>query len=367
MMVEGNETPGSDPGAPGAGRSEGDLFAERRARRAAETGERALFQRAETAEATVRTLEAHVASLQERLREATDERQRISQVERESRAEVEQLRRRLSAGESDVSAVAERLDGVRRELAEAEEAAAAERTEMRRAERALQVRLTELERRAFEIQRGLDAERAARERAEQMLESMQRGQRTLEGLIAELKQVVAKLKQIATARPLPEPPPPATSVEPLPVGRVSAEPPSVPPAEPPPASSAGPAPEPELDEPGAPAGGVQSQADRAEMAEALSAAVGRLRARVHEDPAGAGPDAAVEPSQERVERTERSTEPPDEPVEHGQKPVEPLPRSPESTAARAPVADRPTHKHSMSLIGRWRMALRRRRERRRER
>src|SRR5271165_7094358 len=86
-MAEGSETPGGEPGAAqGRGSSaEGDLLAERRARRAAESGESALIRRAETAEATVRTLEAHVASLQQRLLEAEDERRRMSElIEREA-------------------------------------------------------------------------------------------------------------------------------------------------------------------------------------------------------------------------------------------------------------------------------------------
>src|ERR1700736_5515305 len=81
-MVEGNETPGGDPPR----RSEGDLFSERRARRAAESGEQALTRRAEAAEATVRTLETHVASLQQRLREAEEESQRVSDLIEAERA-----------------------------------------------------------------------------------------------------------------------------------------------------------------------------------------------------------------------------------------------------------------------------------------
>ena len=74
-MAEGNETFGGEPGG-GEGRGrrgEGDLLAERRARRAAESGEAALTRRAEAAEATVQTLERHVSSLQQRLADAEDE------------------------------------------------------------------------------------------------------------------------------------------------------------------------------------------------------------------------------------------------------------------------------------------------------
>src|SRR5436305_14750530 len=87
-MAEGNETQGGGSGAGQAGggfgsegrrrATEADLLAERRARRAAETPEHILVRRAETAEATVRTLEAHVASLQQRLRETQEHRPEAS-------------------------------------------------------------------------------------------------------------------------------------------------------------------------------------------------------------------------------------------------------------------------------------------------
>src|SRR3979490_2700040 len=97
-MAEGSETGGGGPGAapPGGGmgagsrRGEGDLLAERRARRAMDSAEHLLTRRAEAAEATVRTLEAHAASLQQRLREAEEERTRTSELiaaERSSSAE----------------------------------------------------------------------------------------------------------------------------------------------------------------------------------------------------------------------------------------------------------------------------------------
>jgi hypothetical protein len=71
MIAEGSSphapVPGGGPPEPG----EPDLLAERRARRIAEPStEAALLRRAEAAEATVRTLETHVASLQQRLRDS---------------------------------------------------------------------------------------------------------------------------------------------------------------------------------------------------------------------------------------------------------------------------------------------------------
>lgn len=84
MIAEGSsfsQTPGPRGGPPRP--DEPDHLAERRARRAAaESGESAaLLRRAEAAEATVRTLETHIASLQQRLRESEgDNRQRTHEL-----------------------------------------------------------------------------------------------------------------------------------------------------------------------------------------------------------------------------------------------------------------------------------------------
>jgi hypothetical protein len=73
-MTIAEEASSSQPSTPvpggGPRLDEPDLLAGLRARRVAEPGETALLRRAEAAEATVRALEAHVASLQQRLREA---------------------------------------------------------------------------------------------------------------------------------------------------------------------------------------------------------------------------------------------------------------------------------------------------------
>ena len=391
-MVEENETPGDDspagsqPGGLGsegrARRGEGDLLAERRARRAAESGEHALTLRAEAAEATVRTLETHVSSLQQRLRDAEEQSRRAAEMieadraarsgglgpqpaerpgrgavpehvierelrqvkqreyaeqrlrveaedqlielERESRADVDRLARRLGESELEASTLAGRLESVQRELAEAEQAAGAERSAVRREEQILHARVTELERRALEIQHSLEAERAARERTERLLESMRRGHRTVEALAAELKDVVARLKAVAAAPRPPEPPaapaapapPPAPPVAPLaqattpaapppaphartpaaappaPQTRTAAEVPAAPqtrtPAEAPPAAlatmpaAAPPAPQaPGREKPPASQSGLP-HAENGEMVDALAAAVERLRARVAE-------------------------------------------------------------------------------------
>jgi hypothetical protein len=368
VIAEGNETPGSESGGGSEGRtrrSEGDLLAERRARRAAESGEHALTLRAEAAEATVRTLETHLASLQQRLREAEEERQRHSEfleaeraprsggwrtqalaaeeverelqrvsqreyaeqrlrleaedrcleIERDGRAEIDQLSARLSSSERDARRNAARLETLQLELTEAEQGVAAEAAELAqqrsaaavREEHALQARVSELEHRALEIGRGLEAERAARARAEQLVESMRQSQRVAVSLVSDLGDVIARLKRSASQEP------PARTMD----------------------SRPGRAPTPVHDRAGeAPVGdgegtfargataasaaaSAPTEPQSGEMAEALAAAVERLRARVAEQP------------------------------------QEPQP---------APVKG-PPHKHSRSLIGRWRIARKQRRER----
>jgi hypothetical protein len=344
-MAEGNESQGGElgrggppgglgPELPGR-RSEGDLLAERRARRAAESGEVILMRRAEAAEATVQTLESHVASLQQRLLDAEDDLRRTAELlevertaalerehelrrvkqreyaeqqlrveteerlthaseagarlDRESRAESERLARRLSASEQEAREVAERLESLQRQLAEAEHAAAAERAAVRRAEEALQTRLGELESRANRMQQGLQDERAARERTEAMLEDVRKGHRQMEGLVGEMKGIVERLSAaIASAA---RKPPAVMPPQPVPGG------PSMPPAE-----------------------GLAPPGRGTEMADALAAAVERLRARAEATPAPQPP------------------------------PVR-------------PQLQPPTHKHSMSLIGRWRIRRKQRRGR----
>jgi DNA repair exonuclease SbcCD ATPase subunit len=332
MMAEGNETTGGEPGRgtgpgglghdPPGRRSEGDLLAERRARRAAESGEVALTRRAEAAEATVLTLERHVASLQQRLAEAEEESLRIAEllelekgaalerehelrrvkqreyaeqqlrveaedrlsgVDRETRAESERIAARLGASEDDARELAERLEELERELAEAEQAAASDRAQVRRAELELGARLADLEVRAGQMQVVIEAERLARERSEGELLAVRRGHGQMEQLVAEMKTIVERLTHAVAVRP---PPPPAD------------------------ASLAQEAPA--LRQPG--------DARGVDMAEALAAAVERLRARAEATP------------------LEGSPHPPSHP---------------------AP----PAHKHSLSLIGRWRLRRKQRRSR----
>ncbi len=335
MTAEGQESSRGEPGvAPEGGghKAEGDLLAERRARRAAESGEASLQRRAETAEATVQTLETHVASLRLRLDEAEEERRRVGTLlsseqaslaerehelrrakqreyaeqqlrieaedrrigaDRESRAEIDRLSRRLSAGEREARALARHLESVQRELAETEQAVVAERAAVRHSERELKERLTDLEHRAIEIRRGLDSERAARERAERLLANMRDGHRRVREIVGELRGVILRL--IATApEPRADPAleirlvrPAPKSTDAAPIDRLA---------------------------------GVETPG-RDEMADALAAAVLRLRARAQEQPSELEP---FEP--QRAE----------------------------------PVRKRPPHKHSMSLIARLRAARKQR-------
>jgi chromosome segregation ATPase len=319
-MVEGSETPGDEPPRP----TDRDLLAERRARRAVDSdpipAQPSLAhptdmhtRRAEAAEATVQTLETHLTSLQQRVREAAEERaifaerlaveqasvaerehelrrvkqreyaeqqlrveveDRHTRLEHDSRAEIDRLTRRLGASEHHARELAERLESIQRELAEDEQVAAAEQVAVRRGERELQIRLSELERRALEVRSELDFERAARERAERQLHDMRGGYQRMGVLVAELKGVMVQLRT-------------ATALE--------ARPRQVEPA---------------------------LHGEREELSDALASAVERLRAR-------------AEPSQAQ--------------------PVQ---------AALISVAERSPHKHSMSLLTRIKRRRKQRRERR---
>jgi hypothetical protein len=392
-MAEGHETPGTGPsGAPeGRGRlGEGDLLAERRARRAAESGEEALTRRAEAAEATVQTLERHVSSLQQRLREAEEDRRRVAELieaekehaserdselrrvkqreyaeqqlrveaedrllglERDSRLEVERLSSRLGEAEIEARELSRRLEGLERQLVEAEQAGAAQRAALGKAEQSLQARVSELERRAHEIQLGLQSERDARERSDKAIESMREGHRRMEGLLGEVKGIVARLGTALTG-PRREPPPRA----PAPVA----------PAPPMPVKSP-------------PVGDQRGL----EMADALAAAVERLRARAELGPEAAGlvseliSPGLIAPS---VAEASDSVEPSDTAAAHdtGERPVvapsqavevpdteipgavaEPAQDIPVTPQQSAPT--KPTHKHTRSLIGRIRNRRKQRR------
>jgi hypothetical protein len=314
VMIDGQESSGGEPPR----RSEGDLLSERRARRVAESGEAALMRRAEAAEATVHTLERHVASLQQRLREAEDEHRvmaerieaekalaseregelrRISQREyaeqqlrveaeerlgglgRESSAELERLSARMTASAHEVRVLSEQIESMQRQLSEAEQAAAAQNAALRRSEAELRTRIGELEGRSAELARGLDIERSARERSERLLDGMRDGYRQLAALLLELKALIPRLlpalapaeRQVA-APPVTQPPPAAQQPPPVAQPGVT-HPPAVAPQAQGESLLRG-APVSERRSTPAPA-----QAPAVEMADALAAAVERLRTR----------------------------------------------------------------------------------------
>ena len=289
------------------------------------------MRRAEAAEATVQTLESHLSSLREQVREAAEERavfaerlvaeqasvaerehelrrvkqreyaeqqlrveaeDRRSRAERDSRAEIDRLTRRLGASEHHARELSQRLESAERELDEAEQAAVAELGELRSAgELQLRARFAELERHTLEIRREIDAERTARVEAERRLAEMRAGYRRMELLVAELRGTMAQLR-VATTR-----------------------------------------------EPGA--GGTTGPAapteHREELADALAAAVERLRARAEDVPAGESGELAEAPAAGSSAELERPTV--------------------------ATAEQRALHKHSMSLLGRARLRRKQRRER----
>ncbi len=360
-MAEGSETPNGEQGSGSEGRprrSEGDLLAERRARRAAESGEVALMRRAEAAEATVQTLERHVASLQQRLREAEDDRHRIDElleaeraaalerehelrrvkqreyaeqqlrveaeervlgVERESRVEIERLELRLNASELDSRELARRLEELQRQLAEAGQEVAAERAAVRRSEHGLQARLAELERQVLAIERGLDAERSARERSERLLERMRDGHRRLEQLLGELNGIVARVSAALASG-----------------GRT------------------------QIARRPAPSAAAEVRGD--EMADALAAAVDRLRARAEAappTPPHASPEpAAPEAAQARAVAAQGAASTPEGHAAQARE----MAAHETRVVSREPRVRPPVHKHSLSWFARRRIKRKQRRE-----
>ena len=259
---------------------------ERRALRAAQAGEDpALLRRAEAAEATVRTLETHLASLRRRLEEA----------EETCRGSVE----RLAASENELRRVKQQEYAEQQLRVEAERALAValERSSgvFARSEivQRLQARVAEVEHHAARLAQEIESERRARERGERALETMRESHAAMAATVGELREVARKLRDAAAVS--------ASRSPGLPVPTRSLAPESAP-----------------------------GQVRREEMADALAAAVERLRARAEE------PLSAVSTSGAAPEDTP-------------------------SVMATPTVAAKP-HKHSMSLLGRWRYARKQRRE-----
>jgi hypothetical protein len=158
MMIEESETPGV--GSPSDAAA--DVLAERRARHA----DPAVIRRAEAAEAAVRNLETHLAALERRLEEVGRERERISQ--------------QLSERESDVREVKQREYGEQQLRVEAEERA-------ERIQHELRVEIQELGRRID------DTERQARELSAE-LDQLRERDAKLAPIVGELMGVATKLR-----------------------------------------------------------------------------------------------------------------------------------------------------------------------------
>ena len=307
MIAEGSssETPGGEPPRP----TERDLLAERRARRAALSGDLALVHRAEVAEATVQTLETHLSSLQQRLQEAEDERGRSTE--------------RLAASENELRRVKQQEYAEQQLRVEAERALtiATDRSAdgaLARSEvvQRLQARVAEVERRAERLAEEIESERRAREHTERALEAMRESHATMAATVGELRDVARRLRDAAANSP--------SGIVDVPVSMPPA------PSEPP------------------------NQARREEMAGALAAAVERLRARAEESSLSAQePEGMPTVGASTVGASTTGA-----------------PRAGESTSealltGAAPMAKPKPHKHSLSLIGRWRAARKHRRDARR--
>jgi chromosome segregation ATPase len=117
MIAEGSSSSSQTPVPRGESSPQGerDLLAERRARRVAESGETVLLRRAEAAEATIKTLETHISSLQQRLREAEGNQRRTADLaERLERVEsalqaIRESHRRMAATIGELKDVTVRL------------------------------------------------------------------------------------------------------------------------------------------------------------------------------------------------------------------------------------------------------------------
>jgi hypothetical protein len=158
MMIEESETP--DVGSQSDAAA--DVLAERRARHA----DPAVIRRAEAAEAAVRNLETHLAALEQRLEEVGRERERISQ--------------QLTERESDVREVKQREYAEQQLRVEAEERA-------ERIQQELRVEIQELSRRID------DTERQARELSAE-LEHLRERDAKLAPIVGELMGVATKLR-----------------------------------------------------------------------------------------------------------------------------------------------------------------------------
>jgi predicted nucleic acid-binding Zn-ribbon protein len=269
VNVQEDETPGGLPPHD----PDRDVLAERRARRGEPVGDPILIRRAETAEAAAQALEDRLGGIQARLREAERESETAAQLLAEREQELTRASARLSDGEQqlhlistrlqeserELRSVSERLSERERELQAVSERLAEREQQLHRAELEIRGRVEALERRVGEVQEELVRERSARQAAEGELQALRAAQAAVAPLIGDLRQIAHRLRGVAEAQPpVPEPMPPSTIQEPA--APLAAGAPTSP------AQSA--------------AGGLQADPGSAQMAEALAAAVQRLRARV---------------------------------------------------------------------------------------
>jgi hypothetical protein len=111
MMIEESET----PDMPSQSDAAPDVLAARRARRA-EAGDPVIARRAEAAEAAVRNLETHLAALEQRLEEVGRERQRIAQQLMERESDVRGAKQREYAEQQLRVEAEERGERLQREM-----------------------------------------------------------------------------------------------------------------------------------------------------------------------------------------------------------------------------------------------------------
>jgi hypothetical protein len=108
MMIEESETPDAGSKADVAG----DVLAERRARHA----DPAVIRRAEAAEAVARNLETHLAALEQRIEEVGRERERVAQQLSESETDVRSVKQREYAEQQLRVEAEERSERLQREM-----------------------------------------------------------------------------------------------------------------------------------------------------------------------------------------------------------------------------------------------------------
>lgn len=324
MNVQEDETPGGLPPHD----PDRDVLAERRARRGEPVSDPILIRRAETAEATAHALEQRLSGIQVRLQEAERESRDASQrlVEREQEltraserlSEGEQQLRtistRLAERERELHIVSERLTDRERDLRTVSERLAEREQQLRRAELEIRGRVDALERRVGEVQEDLAREREARQAAERELDALRDAQAAVQPLVGDLRQIAHRLRLAAesgqlsslAATPQQQPVSPGSEQTTAMVSAAGAMPEHV-----------------------AAQGGAQADASSVQMAEALAAAIQRLRARV----ADVADIAAGEAQQPETEETAAQPA-----VQSAAEPPPTAPPQPEEPAVEQPAA-----------------------------